>query len=389
MIVGELFAGIGGIGLGLERCGLEIKYQVEIDPQRRSVLGYHWPNVLRMENVCEITGSDLPPVDIITGGFPCQDISVAGRRKGLAGERSGLFYEFMRIISECSPRWILIENVDGLRSSNKRRDLGTIFRELGNRDYWWTSRVLDSQYFGVPQRRRRIFIVGYLGGPCRPEVLFEPESLQGNIEKSGKKRPAVTTALTGSLGSGGADDNKAQAGHLITGAVSAKWSKGTGGPAGDEVYNLIADPVIASYSKGSGVNDGPKGRPQNIITVFDPTQITSKQNRSNPQPGDPSHSLAAEAYAPAIIPTLLQSGSGTARVSDSEYGADFVVGSRPRRLTPRECERLQGFPDDWTRYGVDGEEMSDSARYRMIGDAVTVPVLEFIGKRIMQVEKDG
>lgn len=386
MTVGELFAGIGGIGLGLERAGMSLNWQVEIDQRRRSVLEYHWPDMLRMEDVCEVKGSDLTPVDIITGGFPCQDISVAGRREGLAGKRSGLFYEFMRIVGECSPRWILIENVDGLRSSNERRDMGTVFGALGDLNYWWTSRVLDSQYFGVPQRRRRVFIVGHLGGPCRPEVLLESESLSRDPEKVKEARQGIARALTASAGKRGADKNDAGGGRIVTGAVSAKFAKGSGGPAGDEAYNLVAfhgsqDPCTdedAFYALGR--NQGQEA------CIFDPTQITSPGNRSKPEPGGPSHSLVAEGYAPAIVPTL-----GKENYSPTKYPSgqqiDFIMPGC-RRLTPRECERLQGFPDDWTRWGADGEEISDSARYKMIGDAVTVPVAEWIGRRIMEVYEE-
>lgn len=321
MKFGSLFSGIGGFDLGLERAGMQVAWQIEIDEACNRVLDKHWPDVRRYRDVREVGRKELDPVDLICGGFPCQDLSVAGRRAGLAGSRSGLWREFHRIVFELAPKWVVIENVLGLLSSNGGRDMGAILGALAELGYGYAYRVLDAQWFGVAQRRRRVFIVGHLGDRRAAEVLFEPESCSrdtppgrearktvANLLASGAgtNRPAgiasetdflVTQALTCTFANGGADDNKAQAGFIVP-AVTSKWAKGSGGPSGDETQNLVC------------VN---------------------------------------------------------------EY---FGV----RRLTPLECERLQGFPDGWT----DGE--SDSARYRMLGNAVCVRVAEWIGKRIMEVE---
>ena len=157
---GSLFSGIGGIDLGLDRSGWECKWQCEIEPFCVKVLDKHWPQVKKYHDIREVKPSELEPVDLICGGFPCQDLSVAGRRAGLAGKRSGLFYEFMRIADECAPTWVLIENVPGLLSSNGGRDMGAVLGTLGELGYGWAYRVLDAQYLGVAQRRRRVFIVG-------------------------------------------------------------------------------------------------------------------------------------------------------------------------------------------------------------------------------------
>ena len=168
MRVGSLFSGVGGFDLGLERAGHEIVWQVENDKQCRSVLRHHWPNVDLYEDVKDVGRTTLSSVDLICGGFPCQDLSVAGGRAGLAGERSGLWGEFHCIISELTPTWLLIENVPGLLSSNEGRDMAVIVHGLEELGYGWSYRILDSQYFGVPQRRRRVFIVGHSGGVCGP-----------------------------------------------------------------------------------------------------------------------------------------------------------------------------------------------------------------------------
>src|SRR5690625_1755314 len=154
---------------------MQVKWQVEIDSQARQGLAHHWPEVQRFEDVTNVGRSNLPKVDVLVGGFPCQDLSVAGRRAGLAGERSGLWWQFHRIISELAPRWVVIENVPGLLSSSSGRDLGIILGALGKLGYGWAYRVLDAQWFGVAQRRRRVFIVGHAGDRAAPAtVLFEP-----------------------------------------------------------------------------------------------------------------------------------------------------------------------------------------------------------------------
>jgi DNA-cytosine methyltransferase len=214
---GSLFSGIGGFDLGFERAGWRCAWQVEVDPDCIKVLGRHWPDVKRYGDIAALQPGHVEAVDLICGGFPCQDVSVAGRRAGLAGKRSGLFYEFMRLVDGLRPGWVVIENVPGLLSSSGGRDMGAIVGTLGDIGYWWSYRVLDAQYFGLAQRRKRVFIVAGLGGRSGPaEVLFEPESLPGDTPPRGPARPDVANAVTRSLGGGGPDDNKAQAGHIIT-----------------------------------------------------------------------------------------------------------------------------------------------------------------------------
>jgi len=181
---GSLFTGIGGFDLGLERAGWECRWQVENDKFCNQVLEKHWPDVKRYGDIKDVEHPES--VDLICGGFPCQDLSVAGKRAGLGGDRSGLFWEFIRIIKESSPPWILIENVPGWFSSNSGEDFRIALEAMDECGYGVAWRVLNSQYFGIPQRRRRIFIVGSLGRPCPPEVLFESdtellEEIQGGV----------------------------------------------------------------------------------------------------------------------------------------------------------------------------------------------------------------
>jgi DNA (cytosine-5)-methyltransferase 1 len=254
-------------------------------------------------------------------------LSVAGKRAGLDGERSGLFFEFARIAEESvkDGGFMLIENVPGLFSSNKGEDfrilLETLY-ECGFNDLAW--RTLNSQYFGVPQRRRRVFILGRRsGGRSCAQILLEPESGEGNYQKNNQEKKGNTLASITGLGTGGPDDNDAQNGRLIAGPLTSRYGKGINSTMDDGAA------VIAFHHKQ-----------------------------------DPIHS--GEIY-PAIGTTTVGMG-----ISGPEIGV--------RRLTPIECERLQGFEDNWTN--VNGA--SDTKRYAAIGDAVSVPVALWIGRRILK-----
>lgn len=206
---GSLFSGIGGFDLAFERAGMACRWQVEIDARCQDVLGRHWPEVERHSDIRECGRHNLEPVDVVCGGFPCQDLSVAGRRAGLAGERSGLWFEFHRVLTELEPRWVVIENVPGLLSSNRGRDFATVIRGLVELRYGVCWRVLDAQYFGVAQRRRRVFIVGHLGDGRAAEVLFEREGVPGDTPPSRETGQEVAYSLranashSGDKGDGG------------------------------------------------------------------------------------------------------------------------------------------------------------------------------------------
>lgn len=298
---GSLFTGIGGFDLGFERAGMCCVWQAEIDDRCNEVLAYHWPRVDRLKDVKDVGRHNLKTVDLICGGFPCQDVSVAGRREGLDGERSGLWFEFIRIVEELKPKWVIVENVPGLLSSNERRDFAVILSGLGQRGYWWAYRILDAQYYGVPQRRRRVFVVGCLTRGCAQEVLFERESSPWDTPPGREARESVAASLTKRFG-----------------GCSNQW------PPINEADNLIVQHALSAHNQ-----------------------------RNDP---DGEHFVVCNAL-------------------DGHSGV--------RRLTPTECERLQGFPNGWT--AVNG--MSDSARYRMLGNAVCVLVAEWIGRRIMVMEQ--
>lgn len=541
---GSLFSGIGGFDLGFDRSGFECAWQVEIDKDCNRVLERHWPNVKRYQDVSTI--GKLESVDVICGGFPCQDLSVAGKRAGLAGERSGLWFEFLRIAGLNRPRFVVIENVPGLLSSDEGRDFAVILRGLVECGYCLAWRIVDAQFYGVAQRRRRVFIVGSLGDGSCAEILFESESLSWNPptrreagpgatpileagartngdgyrdgdgigvegdpmftlqagkqhgvaatldqrgrgptdavmmnlqiapgvapaltsrdgkstrediaepafvvthalrsegadaseDGTGRGTPLVAAPLTANYGkqldnsdrnggppnliancfngyTGGSDDNDAQANHIVS--VDLQNTRLGGDVAGSLDTTRPSrgggQAVIAFSSKDHGADAGeisPTLRSQNfkdshmngggqVAIAFDERNITSRENRSNPKPGDPCHTLHADAPTLAFTErtrsegrtfeaqqelayAITNPGSG-GRTHSRQVAGRFGV----RRLTPRECERLQGFPDDFTRYDASGKEISDSARYRMLGNAICVSVATWLAKRIAEV----
>lgn len=345
MKVGSLFSGIGGFDLGFERAGFEIDWQVEIDPKCRQLLSVKFDSEV-FEDVREFEGR---PVDVIVGGFPCQDLSVAGRRAGLAGERSGLFYELMRVIRESRPKVFVLENVPGLLSSNGGRDMAAVTRGMEESGYWWAYRVLDAQYFGLAQRRKRVFIVGCSSARRAAEILLEPEGLPRDTPPSREKGQEVTECA-GTLAANGGGTNR-PAGNaneldfcvmptLRSGDYSQASHGARSGDSKDEY--IVAHPVQPGMEGWSGADHE--------------TYIPWHENKE----GNLSEGETARA---------LRSGA-----SHSYQGVGV------RRLTPLECERLQGFPDGWT----DG--FADSVRYRMLGNAVAVPVAEWIAKRIKRLD---
>ncbi len=352
MTFGSLFTGIGGFDLGLERAGMRCAWQVEIDDKCQSVLSRHWPNVPKFKDVRHVGCDNLAAVDLICGGFPCQDLSVAGRRAGLAGERSGLFYEFMRVVAELAPRWVLIENVPGLLSSNRGRDMGAVVGTLGQLGYGWAYRVLDAQYFGVAQRRRRVFIVGCLGDTARAAaVLFEPESCKGDTPPSREEGQRVAASLT--------------AGTAASGGVNRP------GRRREDDVNLIA-----YQCQGTNVGEmGALRRGNGHITGGVPFVAHTLRSEG----ADASEDGTGRGV-PLVAQTLT---ANYGKQPDNTRGEPTLIPSVAgshvvRRLTPLECTRLQGFPDDW----LVGLGLYDSAKYRMLGNSVAVPVVQWIARRI-------
>lgn len=400
LAVGELFAGIGGFGLGFRRAGFAHAFMVEWDPKCQEVLSLQFPGVPLFADMREVGAHNLPPCDVLTFGSPCQDLSVAGRRAGFDGERSGLFFEAVRIIKELRdrdgrPTITVWENVPGALSSNRGRDFAAALDhlgELGAMDLAW--RVLDARYFGLAQKRRRVFLIGDFGAERAGAVLFGPESV--------RRDPSA-----------GREEGEDAPGAAPDGARR--------GPRGDdddlEHETYVAD-LASAISASAGYNAVIE-EPSELL-VFDRQQITSPTNRSRVEPGQPSPALTAQppiiaigdcrdvdkaengldtycggkledqswAQREAVLaaegetddelgPTLQERDYKRAGgIFNGQIQAAAVVRGRVRRLTPTECARLQGFPDDWNSW------LADLHRYRQFGNAVAVPIAEWIARRI-------
>lgn len=453
----SLFAGVGGFDLGAEAAGWECVAQVEWDPKAQSVLNHHWPHIPKYGDVTDYHGA-THPADIVVGGFPCQDVSIAGHRAGVLeeGTRSNLYTHIIRIVKEMKhatngvqPRWVVLENVRGLLSVDQGDGFAQVLQDLadlGALVIEWA--LLDSQFFGIPQRRQRVFVAACLdpatADRCPDPLLPVAESLPGHLAKSrkkGTKPPArtpgspdsgglvadtgIVTALTAMDGWDRPDLAHAQAGWLVpeTGvinAISSKWAKGTGGPSGDECQNLVAlavaenqrgelrtSDIVPNLTTGGGKPG--QGYPAVLTYQEDPTPIQDGREIEKHQnglgigePGDPSYTLdtagtQSVAITFAMQPADQQGGPGALRLVEtdvaptiaasdgakvSDRGLRIAYGAAVRRITPLEGERLQGWPDNHTLYGANGQEQSDSARYKQIGNGISAPVAQWVAERI-------
>ena len=380
----SLFAGIGGFDIAFERAGCTVVAQVEIDPQCRAVLAEHWPSVPRHDDI-RTYHARRGAADIIAGGFPCQDLSIAGKRAGFDGQRSSLFFQMVRIIHECRPAYVVWENVPGLLSANNGRDFASVLVALGNIGYHGAWTMLDAQFFGVAQRRQRVFGVFACGdagaGRCA-EILSLSARMSGHSQPGGKAGKSIAYALAAGaggskFGSGrqgqdtlianplGAHDGRQDLdnGTYICGALTNRQ------PSSDASCVNQNHIVFESRYARNG-----RGAPSEIVPP-----LKAQSGQSGKGDGAP---LVAFAWQQGVSPNdrayPVRAGDYAGSVSASRVDA-VNHPSGVRRLTPTECERLQGFPDGWTA------SQSDSARYRMLGNAVAVPVVEWIAHRIAKV----
>lgn len=220
----SFFSGVGGLDLGFEHAGIKTVSVCEIDPYASSVLAERFPSAPNLGSITEVNAHDIPEADIWSGGFPCQDLSVAGKRAGFAGKRSSLAFTYLDLVEQRRPRWIVLENVPGLLSSNEGRDFARLLGEMEGLGYGVAWRTLDARYFGVAQRRRRVFIVGSLGTDRAASVLFECEGCERHPAPSQPQGEETTRELGG--------------GAHVAGAITGRFGKG--------VNSTIDEPLIIS-----------------------------------------------------------------------------------------------------------------------------------------------
>jgi len=402
MTLGSLFDGIGGFPLSASKAGITPVWASEIVAAPISITKRHFQNMRHLGDIAKINGSEIEPVDVISFGSPCQDLSISGRREGLDGERSGLFLEALRVIKEMRiatnrtyPARIIWENVPGAFSTNKGRDFQKVIEEIAQiaepgisiprpsaRTRWMAAgavmgdcwslawRVLDAQYWGVPQRRRRIFIVADFGTRGAGEILFKQESrtrdnqagktegegIAGNADKSVKQFVVDI----------GHSTDRIQMNPQTSVTLRAQ---GGGGGAKTGLYCL---PIIYCMI-GNTIDRTEKTGGNGTGVIEELSTLNTMDRHAVAVPfvfsgyGDYDHGNIGK--------TILSRDDVT--TSDLIYNGYAV-----RRLTPLECERLQGFPDNWTAYGFDDRRISDSQRYMALGNSVAIPCVDFIMEAI-------
>lgn len=389
----SLFSGIGGFDRGFEQAGIATVAQVEIDPAARSVLAAHWPTVWRWDDIRTLHGADLPDAEIVSFGSPCQGLSIAGKRAGLRDERSNVFYEAIRVIAEqrhaggqCLPALAVWENVPHALSSNAGRDFAAVlaaFRNIGARDLAW--RIVDAAYCGVAQRRRRLFLVADFAGERAGQVLFESASVPGHPAPRPEAGERVTGSLADSAGNRGWSSSVDCQMWVAQSEVDAAYALRSreDNIKADGTDNLIVGPLQAhtpahghAMTTQQAANSGYLIATSSGETAHALTSTYGRQVDSSDRNGGPPNLV----YQTNHTYALTNPGSG-----GRTHSRQIATSQAVRRLTPVECERLQGFPDDWTRVGMrDGQIVgqSDSARYRQLGNAVCVAVAVRIGRWI-------
>jgi DNA (cytosine-5)-methyltransferase 1 len=381
MRYGSVCSGIEAASVAWHPLGWEPAWFSEIEPFPCAVLNERFPNVPNYGDFTQMIDQNHevhrgPAIDVLVGGTPCQDFSVAGLRDGIDGARGSLTLDFLRLAQSLRPRWILWENVPGVLSSDGGRALGAFVGGLAELGYGFAWRVLDAQYVrvdgypgAVPQRRRRVFVVGHSSGDARRagQVLLEPEGVRGNPapRREARKGAAANAAggfeVCGTLSDGahngvGLNGQEAYTGRILPVAFDARQSD----------VLIYGDKTGPLDTDGSSIGVCVTGGAVAHVDVM-PTMVSGEST-------DASHNQL----------------SGQLR---EQYIVPHVVSSRlaVRRLTPVECERLQGFPDNWTAIpwrGKPASECPDGPRYKALGNSMACNVMRWIGRRIELVEKE-
>lgn len=457
----SIFSGVEAATLAWEPLGWEPVAFSEIEPFPCAVLAERWPDVPNLGDITKIDWKDNidGAIDLVVGGSPCQSFSVAGKREGLKGA-SGLMFEYIRCVQELRPRWFLWENVPGALTSEDGGAFGQLLSEMDELGYSLAWRVLDAQFFGVAQRRRRLFLVGHLGAESPAEVLFEPDCLSGNPQSSREKRKELTSRAGRSAACAGFKYSAAPRANTLgyaeeqANTLTADWhapavlplqrnmigrtdsadrqglamsqygieiagcltARGDSSPCADRGQNIvcmtgtqahchISDEIAGCLTAHMGKDDAPvvvgivgdgtlsgalaarSGMKQTTFVCTGGTHPVNEQSATRDKKLGLRTGLGVGSDGDLAL-TLLANHS---HMNDSEI-ADKPTEVNPmlvRRLTPLECERLQGFPDGHTLIawkGKTAEECPDGPRYKAIGNSMAVPVMRWIGRRIAAVD---
>lgn len=427
----SLFSGIEAASVAWHPLGWEPLVFSEIEPFPSAVLAHRYPNVPNLGDITKIdwrVHSDCTTADLVVGGSPCQSFSVAGRREGLEGA-SGLMWEYVRAVQAIRPQWLVWENVPGALSSSGGEDFRCLLQALDGLGYGLAWRFLDAQYFGVAQRRRRVYIVGSLGSTRACEVLFEPESLRWNHPSSQAKRQALARVAGG--GAHGADagsgcltpwDSQSRRVYEQDGCWptldtrersggdgrAVAFLPNAGGKAGGIAYEHELSPTLKTEHNPAVLCASNRGPRSSIGEDVAPSLMASDDKNPNVvlcATDSTANASISEGFAPTLTAHVAKNAgyvfspknAATAGLSVSRETSPTLSatkqpavsgGGMVRRLMPVECERLQGFPDSWTDVPYKGKDHApDSPRYKALGNSMAVPVMAWIGRRIQQVEE--
>jgi DNA (cytosine-5)-methyltransferase 1 len=438
MNVLSLFSGVGGFDLGLEHSGMKTIYQCEWDKHATSILEKHWPETPRWGDISTLTGKEILRhgqfPDVVAWGSPCQDLSVAGGRKGLEGERSGLFHEGIRIIKELRketnnefPRFSIWENVSGALNSNGGADFGVIINEMaeaGALVIEWS--MLDAQHFGIPQRRRRVFVIAVFNPSdaerCPTPLLPVTESVHRNTKKGKQKGQGAAGTVAESFGANRESTDservapKRLLGSEIIGSLTAsdyKW------PQNQQLDDnkFVVEPFVKSRRAQSS-EDFETWVPAKVnptLNSFDVGDTRATTAIVEPMLLDGTRVNDIRVYQSPVQTLQERMGTGGGNVPmlafDTQFGSNANVTEEVsptlkssqqspsvayeeesamtvRRLTPVECERLMGWPDNHTRWRSDGKEQTDGHRYKQCGNGVASPVAKWVGEQLMKLESE-
>ena len=368
---GSVCSGVEAATVAWHPLGWEPQWFSEIEKFPSAVLAHHYPNTPNLGDMTKFKEWPSDPIDLLVGGTPCQSFSVAGLRKGLSDPRGNLMLTYLAIAAQYQPKWLVWENVPGVLSSNRGRDFGTFLGALGQLGYGFAYRVLDAQYFGVAQRRRRVFVVGYLGDWKRATaVLFERESLSGHPAPSRETGQKVAPTVTQGAPFSRTGNDRVEAEAYVPDGPAKCLTSGVGQRYDFETENFpIAFGAQNSSQQGDSVS-------KHVSPTLDKSET----------PAVATHSVAG---------TMLSrntSGGFSNSIDHAAAGYMAMHDMQVRRLTPTECERLQGFPDNYTQIpyrNKPAESCPDGPRYKAMGNSMAVPVMRWIGDRINMVSSIG
>ena len=350
----SFFSGVGGLDLGFERAGIKTISVSEIDPYANSILAERFPEALNLGNITEVDANDIPEADIWSGGFPCQDLSVAGKRTGFSGKRSSLAFTFLNAVEQRRPRWVVLENVPGLFSSNQGRDFLRLLGEMDDIGYSVAWRTLDARYFGVPQRRRRVFIIACLEPNRAEQVLFECEGGCGHLKSSKQERENASDRTTRGIGT-------------------------------DSFRESVRRPSPSTYSNGMRTIDGLARR-----LDIQPEVDGSLTGGGSDSPQS-ERIFAATGKAPALdtgraVPKVFRKSARVTSATTPETWVDDGIANTLNNFDVGDVRTthaiLGGVGDDDSMLPV----RLDGHRYRCCGNGVVSSVAEWIGRRIVAVD---